>query len=109
MADITKQNYEEFRIDVDFGLNMTTPEVLTLATSTIVCVDKDGSDVSATLLDISTKALITGWKSNLANAGLQVLIKGGAVDAQPYKYTFKGVTDSDHKWEKDLSMRIVDI
>ena len=106
MADITKQSYEEFRIDVDFGLNMAAGEVLVLADCDIVCEDKDGTDVTATLLDISTKALITGTESLEASTGLQVLIKAGSEAAEPYKYTFYGVTDNNHKWEKDVTMRI---
>ena len=106
MADITKQSYEEFRIDVDFGLNMAAGEVLVLGTCDIICEDKDGTDVTATLLDISTMVLITGTESLKANAGLQVLARAGSEAAEPYKYTFYGVTDNDHKWEKDLTMRI---
>jgi hypothetical protein len=108
MADITKQSYEEFRIDVDFGLNMETGEALVVGSCTVVCEDKDGEDVTTTLLDDTTKKLVTGSSSALANGGLQVLIKGGSEAAEPYKYTFKGVTDLDpaNKWEKDVTMRI---
>lgn len=108
MADITKQSYEEFRIDIDFGLNMVSGEALVLIDSTIICVDKDGTDVSATLLDIGTKTLIEGSESGITDAGLQVVIKGGSESAEPYKYTFKGVTDLNpaNKWEKDVTMRI---
>jgi hypothetical protein len=106
MADITKQSYEEFRIDVDFGLNMAVGEVLVLGNCDVSCIDNDGTDVTATLLTIATKALVTGTESLKALAGLQVLIKAGSEAAEPYKYTFYGVTDSDHKWEKDISMRI---
>lgn len=106
MADITKQSYEEFRIDVDFGLNMVSGETLVLGSCTVVCVDNTGADVSTSLLDISTKALVVGTESGLASAGLQVLIKGGTEAGSKYKYTFKGVTTNDHKWEKDLKMKI---
>ena len=108
MADITKQSYEEFRIDVDFGLNMEVGEALVLNNCTIICVDKDDTDVTATLLDIGTKTLITGTESKVVNAGLQVVIKGGSESAEPYKYTFKGETDlsPSNKWEQDLTMRI---
>jgi hypothetical protein len=106
MADITKQSYEEFRIDVDFGLNMAVGELLVLGDCDISCIDKDGTDVTDTLLTIATKALITGTDSLKASAGLQVLAKAGSESAEPYKYTFYGVTDSDHKWEKDITMRI---
>lgn len=106
MADITKQGYEEFRVDVDFGLNMEAGETLVLGSCTIVCVDNTGTDVSSTLLDSLTKALVTGNESELPLAGLQVLIKGGTEDKSKYKYTFKGVTSLGHKWEKDLTMKI---
>jgi len=106
MADITKQSYEEFRIDVDFGLNMESGETLTVGDCTVVCIDKDGTDVSTTLLDSGTKVVIDGSESGLTDAGLQVLIKGGTEAASNYKYTFKGVTSNGHKWEKDLTMKI---
>lgn len=106
MADITKQSYEEFRVDVDFGLNMESGETLTLGSCTIECIDKDGTDVATTLLDIATKAVIVGSESGLADAGLQVLIRGGTEAASNYKYTFKGVTSNDHKWERDVSLKI---
>ena len=106
MADITKQSYEEFRVDVDFGLNMETGETLTLGSCTVVCVDKDGTVVTDSLLDIMTMTTVTGTESELPNAGLQVLIKGGTEAASKYKYTFKAVTSNSHKWEKDLTMKI---
>lgn len=112
MADVEKQSYEEFRIHADFGLNMEDGEVLVVGSCTIVCVDKDNQDVTATLLDDSTKAIIDGDDppegSGVVSAGLQVLIKGGSEAAQPYKYTFKGVTDltPPNKWERDITLRI---
>jgi len=106
MADITKQSYEEYRIDVDFGLNMADGEELILGLCDIICVDKAGTAVTDTLLEIATKARIIGSESELALSGLQVLIKAGSEAAEPYKFTFYGVTDVDHKWEKDVTMRI---
>lgn len=114
MADITKQSYEEFRVDVDFGLNMEAGETLVLPDSSaseacdIKCWDKDGTDVTDTLLDIDTMTTITGSESALPNAALQVLFKGGSESAEPYKFTFYAVTtlDPPNKWEKDITMRI---
>jgi len=106
MADITKQSYEEYRIDVDFGLNMADGEELILGNCDIICVDKAGTLVTDTLLEIATKARIVGSESELILSGLQVLIKAGSEAAEPYKYTFYGVTDNNHKWEKDVTMRI---
>jgi len=108
MADFTKQSWEEFRIDVDFGLNMEEGEELNLTASDIKCVDKDGTDVTTTLVNISTKLLITGSQSGLVNSGLQVQIKGGTEAGSVYKYTFYGVTDASppNKFEKDIKMKI---
>ena len=112
MADVTKQSYEEFRIHADFGLNMESGEVLVVGSCTVVCTDKDGVDVTTTLLDDTTKAVINGdavpTGSGVASAALQVLIKGGSESASPYKYTFKGVTDliPPNKWEKDISLKL---
>lgn len=116
MADITKQSYEEFRIHADFGLNMEDGvEALAVGSCTITCVDKDSTDVTATLLDDSTKVVIDGDAppdgSGVVNAALQVLIKGGSEAASPYKYTFKGVTDLTpaNKWEKDITLKIKEL
>jgi len=112
MADVTKQSYEEFRIHADFGLNMEIGEALAVGSCTIVCIDKDNQDVTVTLLDDTTKAVINGDAppdgSGVVNAALQVLIRGGTESASPYKYTFKGVTDltPPNKWEKDISLKI---
>ena len=117
MADITKQAYEEFRIHADFGLNMESGvETLAIASCTIVCEDKDGNDVTATLLDATTMVVIDANAvddpdspgSGVPNSALQVLIKGGTEAASNYKYTFKGVTDLDppNKWELDLTLRV---
>jgi len=106
MTDIIKQSYEEFRVDVDFGLNMAAGETLQLGSCSVVCIDNDGDVVTATLLDIAEMTLVTGTESELPLAGLQVLIKGGSEAASKYKYTFKGVTSLGHKWEKDLSLKV---
>lgn len=106
MADITKQSYEEFRVDVDFGLNMEAGETLSIGTCSVTCEDKDGTDVSSTLLDIGTMVTVVGSESGLADAGLQVLIRAGSEAASNYKYTFYGVTSNSHKWERDITMKV---
>ena len=116
MADVTKQSYEEFRIHADFGLNMESGvEALALGSCTIVCVDKDGTDVTATLLDATTMTVVDADAttddpagSGVPNSALQVLVRGGTEAASDYKYTFKGVTDLDppNRWEKDVTMRV---
>ncbi len=115
MADITKQSYEEFRIHADFGLNMEAGEALAVGSCDIVCEDKDGLDVTATLLDIATMTVINGDAvdavppgSGVVDGALQVLIRAGSEAASPYKFTFYGVTDltPPNKWERDISCKL---
>lgn len=116
MADITKQSYEEFRIHADFGLNMEAGEALVVGSCTVVCEDKDGTDVTSALLDATTMAVINANAIDdpdspglgVPDSALQVLIRAGSQTAEPYKFTFKGVTDltPPNKWELDISCRI---
>ena len=116
MADITKQSYEEFRIHADFGLNMESGvEALVVGSCDVLCEDKDGLDVTSTLLDIATMTVINGDAtdavppgSGVPDAGLLVLIRAGSEAMSNYKFTFYGVKDltPPNKWEKDVTMKI---
>jgi hypothetical protein len=105
LDNFEKQPYEEFRIDADFGNNFQSGEELTLGSCSVEATDPDGLDVAATITDQTTIAVIAGGETAVANAGLQVLIRAG-VDGITYKITFKGVTTLDHKWEKDVNMKV---
>jgi hypothetical protein len=115
MADISKQSYEEFRIHADFGLNMEDGEALVVGSCSVVCEDKAGEDVTSTLLDIATMAVINADAtdadppgSGVENGALQVLIRAGSEALSQYKFTFYGVTDltPPNKWEKDITLKI---
>ena len=109
---LEKQSYEEFRIDADFGNNMVEGEVLVLGDSSSCCEvkiwDKDGTETTSEMLDESTIAIITGSESGITDAGLQILVKGGAETKSKYKITFYGVTDltPPNRWEKDCQLTI---
>ncbi len=110
LENFTKQSWEEFRVDVDFGKNMATGEELDLGNCDVVGFDASGATCTATVLDISTMTLIEGTSTGMTNTSLQVLVRAGNEDNTPYKLTFYGVTDltPPHKWEKDLNMKIKD-
>lgn len=106
-----KQGYEEWLIDADFSENMDIEggEDLDLSNCTVVAVDVDDTDVSATILDAATMAIGTG----IAQGRLFILARAGTVAASPYKITFKsgdtiGVTVPE-RWEKDVKMTIKEI
>ena len=102
----TKQSFEEFRISADFGNNFQAKESLVIGSCTVTAADKDGNDVSSTVLDGTTIATADGATSGVALSALQVLVKAGSESESPYKITCQGVTDKGHKWELDVRMVI---
>jgi hypothetical protein len=100
-----KQPWEEFRISADFGLNMQESETLVLGNCIVSAKDPDGQDVTATVTDQTTIAVVDGESSGVVSGAVQCLIKAGS-DGVTYKLTFKGVSDLDHKWEKDINMKV---
>ena len=104
MDMFTKQTYEEFYIAGDFSEDedgndiLDSGETIVLASSTVAAEDKDGTDVSSTVLDQSTKTV--------DGSQLKMLCKAGAEASSPYKITFKAVTSSGNKYEIDVRMNI---
>lgn len=103
-----KQPYEEFRISADFGHNFQAGETLTLGSCTVGATDGDGQDVTATVTDQTTIAVINGVESAVDSAALQILVRAGTTGAT-YKITFKGVTSLDHHWELDVNMKVKEL
>jgi len=98
----TKQAYEEFVIEADFSENLITGEIIDSQSAN--AEDKDGTDVTSTILDTNT----------LANDGaskVSILVRAGSASASPYKITLKCITDHaiPHKWEMDITMRVKEI
>ena len=104
-----KQNYEEFFVAGDFvDVITTTGEKLVLATSSVVAVDREGTDVTNTVLETATKKLDTSpdSASGFTDNMLAIRCKAGVQASSPYKITFYGVTTEDNKWEIDINMKI---
>ena len=93
-----KQPWEEFSIWGDFIDNKETGETADLVTSSVVAEDKDGTDVSTTVLDQTTIA-VSGTR-------LEIKVRAGTASVSPYKITFKIGTSLGNKWEVDVMMKI---
>ena len=108
LENFTKQSWEEFRIDVDFGNNMDSGEELNLGSCVFTGYDASGATCTTAIADLSTMTLINGSSTGMTSSSLQLLVRAGEEANSPYKLTFKGVTDLSppHKWEKDIAMKI---
>ena len=108
LENFTKQSWEEFRIDVDFGKNMAAGEVLDLGSCNFVGFDSSGATCTTSIADMTTLTLINGSSTGMTSTSLQVLVRAGDESSSPYKLTFYGVTDltPPHKWEKDIAMKV---
>lgn len=93
----TKQPYEQFTIKADFGNNFATGE--TISSKTVTAVDKDGNDVTDTIIDSSA---IVG------DDQVSAVVKGGTSSASYYTITFKCVTSTGAQWQLNVSMLVKD-
>jgi len=101
---LEKQSYEEFVIAANFSKNMDIVggEDLVLGSCAVSAEDKDGEDATSVVTDQGSIAIGIGTEQGY----LKCLIKGGTVDDTPYKITFRCVTTSSEKWEKDVILKI---
>ena len=82
----SKQIWEEITITGEFKDVMSDSETLE-ATSTVTAMDKNGDDVSATVLGVV----------GINAQNITVLTKAGTEALSPYKITFKAITNSRSK------------
>lgn len=103
----TKQSYEEFFVSVDFFDAVADGDFLVVANCAVTAIDlTTGADVTATVLDTTTKVVLANTDGVLSI--LEVLVRAGTT-TKNYKITYKGVTNLSQKWECDIVMRIRDI
>ena len=100
MESFNKQTWEEFEITGDFSRVMTDGETIESTSSSVVAYDKDGTDVSATIIPVAP---------TYAAQTVKVFVKAGTNAASPYKITFKVKTNSNNKWELDVRCYVKDI
>lgn len=101
MESFGKQPYEAFVIAGDYKDVLESTESLILGSSAVSAMDKDGVDASADVLVDATKTV--------DGPLLKMRCKAGTMAKQPYKITFRTVTDQNNKWEIDVRMRIKEI
>jgi len=93
-----KQPYESFTVNADFENVMNTTESISVSSSDVVAEDKDGNDVTDTVLVSGSKA-VSGFT-------LQIRVQAGTAAGSPYKITYKAVTDVGEKYEADQFMEV---
>ena len=99
MNTIKKQPFEAYYISVTFPL--ATDETISSVTSSVVVEDKDGTDVSLTMIDTGTE--------EVDGAVLRARIIGGSSSASPYIMSFKAVTSLGNKYKYDVRVKVYDI
>lgn len=109
MKSFKKQTYEEFFISASILDVKEVSDSILLANSVVLAEDKDGTDVTSTVLDTASKRLDSDPSGTDTNNMLSILVKAGTTTASPYKITFRFVTTAGNKWEVDVRMRIVNI
>ena len=104
-----KQNYERWYISGDLmttdGALLEDGESIDLVNTTITVIDKNEDDVTATVLQPSTKALTDSPDGGTNNA-VKVRVQEGIKDLSSYKITFRIPTDRGNKFEIDVRMKV---
>jgi len=94
----TKYSEEYFVISMDFSPNMITGEVIDPVQSLIVAHDPEGNDVSATVLDSSSKAVVD-------DIFLTIKVQAGTVETD-YSITFKAYISADKFLIEKVVMKV---
>ena len=113
LESFNKQSYEQFTVVADFYTVLTEGETLssTIGDHNVKAWDKNGVDVSSTVLDSGSLAVVSSPTDGTLQAALQILVKAGSQDLSPYKITFYAVTTASpvHKWELDVKMKVKEL
>lgn len=102
MAEVfKKQSYEKFGVEGDFSKVLATGETLVLGSSVVIAEDKDGNDMSTTVLNQASLSVV--------GAKLVIQCKAGVATESPYKITFRTVTSANNQFEVDARMKVKEI
>lgn len=103
---IDKQPYEAFFISGSILYVQNATETISVNDSSVAAEDKNGADVSTTLLDQETIVVGNDPKGSYINNMLSMRVRAGDPLLYPYKVTFYMQTTEGNKYESD---RIVDV
>ena len=95
----TKQPWESWFIWGSILNVQEAAEVITLAGSTVLAMDKDGKDAQGVIIDMSTIVLGDDPTGSYTDNMLGVRLQGGDPAKSPYMITFKMNTDISNKYE----------
>ncbi len=107
-----KQEWERFFISGSILKVQEAGEKVVLASSIVTAVDKDGTDVSTSFLDQTSKKLDTDPKSSCSTDTdnmLSVRVQAGDESASPYRVTFRMVTTLGNRYEADMRVGVNEI
>ncbi|MHA2265264.1 MAG: hypothetical protein ACXAEN_22975 [Candidatus Thorarchaeota archaeon] len=102
---VPKQPYESFVGYGEFSNVMETGETITLGSSAVTAIDKEGEDASSDLLSGSA-AVYNDDDGNPWRLGIRIV--DGTVLLSPYKVTFKIITSLANKWEVDMYVEVIE-
>lgn len=105
---VKKQPYEAFYISGSIYNVAAEGETVDLNNSTVVAEDKDGTDVTSTLLESGTKALADDPNGGTDNM-LTMRVQAGEEDYSPYKVSFRIQTTDGNKYEVDMDIEIEEL
>jgi hypothetical protein len=107
-ARVEKQPNEKYYIGASIYDVQDSDEFIVLGSSSVAAVDKDGTDVAATLLNVSTLRLDDDGDGG-ANNVIEVLLQAGSASASPYKVSFLMSTNKGQTWEQDILVYVNDV
>jgi hypothetical protein len=105
----TKQPWESWFIWGSILNVQEAAEVITLAGSTVLAMDKDGKDAQGVIIDMSTVVLGDDPTGSYTDNMLGVRLQGGDPAKSPYMITFKMNTDLDNKYESEMKITVKEL
>lgn len=103
IESFAKQSWEEFVVAGSIEDVVASGELIDLSPSLVIAEDKEGVDVSTTVLDQLTKT-----KDDTLHY-LKIRCKAGAEASSPYKITFRVDTDQGNRYEIDVKMKVKEL
>jgi len=99
IGDFQKTPWETWISAANFANDLAKDGgTIVLATSTITATDKDGTNVTSTVLNQTGKAVSEGL--------LQIRVRAGAEAASPYDILFRAITTLGGQYETIVKMKV---
>ena len=93
-----KSPWESFTVYGDFSNVMASDETIVLASSSILIEDKNGDDVTDTVL-VTSSEVVSGFT-------LRGRVQAGSESLSPYKITYKAITSASEQYSVEQFMNV---